>query len=166
MNQEFRLNYGIIASNLGLSNYALTSQIPTNVSQLTNDTGYITGYNAGSGISIENGTINCTVQGGGGGGGPTYTAGEGIGISDQNVISLTATIPTVPSNVGAFTNDVGYLTAVPSDTATTGWVEEQGFISGISVLYGDENFAGTAPTILFDNNFTASYDSSSNYVSV
>ena len=99
--------------------FSLTAAIPSAVSELVNDTGFITGYNAGSGISIVDGTINCTVSGGGGGG-ATYTAGEGIGISDQNVISLTATIPTIPTNISYFTNDVGYITnAALTNYATT-----------------------------------------------
>lgn len=49
-------------------------------------------------------------------GGVVYTAGDGIDISSTNEISVsddiarTADIPTVPTNVSAFTNDVGYLT--------------------------------------------------------
>lgn len=91
--------------------------------------GYITGYNAGSGISIVDGTINCTVEGGGG---ATYTAGEGIGITN-NVISLTATIPTVPTNVGAFTNDVGYLSSLVINIDGTDETQ-------MTSLYLDNNF--------------------------
>ena len=52
----------------------------------------------------------------GSGGGGSYTAGDGIDISATNEISVnndiarTADIPTIPTNVSAFTNDVGYLT--------------------------------------------------------
>ena len=55
--------------------------------------------------------------------GSTYTAGTGITISNNNEISVDTTelsyndlqdkpiIPTVPTNVSAFNNDAGYLTA-------------------------------------------------------
>lgn len=88
--------------------FSLSATIPSAVSQLVNDTGFITGYTAGSGISIDDGVINCTVQGGGSGG-ATYTAGEGIGISDQNVISLTATIPSAVSQLEGVNNLVGAI---------------------------------------------------------
>ena len=42
-------------------------------------------------------------------GSTSYTAGEGIGISDQNVISLTATIPTSASQL---TNDKNYISGI------------------------------------------------------
>lgn len=61
-------------------------------------------------IEINNNIISCI-----GGGGSTYTAGEGIGISDQNVISLTATIPLSTSQL---TNDSGYITTLSSPDQT------------------------------------------------
>ena len=72
-------------------------------------------YTAGANITIENGVISAT-------GGSNYTAGAGIDITN-NEISVDATdlsyndlqnkptIPTVPTNISAFTNDAGYLTA-------------------------------------------------------
>ena len=84
-------------------NYALESEMPTKTSDLTNDSGFITGY-------IE---TDPTV--------PSYVKN----ISQANITSwnnksdfsgnyndLTnkPTIPTVPTNVSAFTNDAGYLT--------------------------------------------------------
>ena len=126
---------------------SLTATIPTSTSQLENDAhfitptsinasgiilqrsldsnylglvldnpGWITGYTAGSGISIENGVINCTVQGGGGGG-ATYTAGEGIGIDSNNVISLTATIPSTVAQL----NDASlYLKQIIGENSING----------------------------------------------
>ena len=129
--------------------FSLTAVVPSAVSQLTNDTGFITGYNAGSGISIVDGTINCTVSGGGGGG-ATYTAGAGIGISDQNVISLTATIPTT----------VAQLTDA-SNYATTSWVEGKNYLTAVPNTYAlktdipstvyDKLSAGTSITLSKDD---------------
>lgn len=42
------------------TSYALKTDIPTGNAQLQNTAGYITGYNAGTGISISNGTISLT----------------------------------------------------------------------------------------------------------
>ena len=56
--------------------------------------------------------------------GNTYTAGEGIGISDQNVISLTATIPTT----------VAQLTDA-SNYATTAWVEGKNYLTAVPDTY-------------------------------
>jgi hypothetical protein len=76
--------------------------------------------------TVSNGTSTKsweTVPSGGGGGGATYTAGTGIDIDANNEISVDATdlsyndlqdkptIPTVPTNISAFTNDAGYLTS-------------------------------------------------------
>ena len=100
------LNGNKTLNDLGIQpagNYALESEIPTKTSDLTNDSGFITGY-------IE---TDPTV--------PTYVKN----ITQANITSwnnksdfsgnyndLTnkPTIPVVPTNVSAFTNDVGYLT--------------------------------------------------------
>ena len=155
-----------------LTDYALKSQIPTNNNQLTNGAGYITGYNAGSGISIVNGTINCTVEGGGGG--ATSTAGEGIGIDSNNVISLTATIPTtvaqlsdagnyaltsqIPTNNNQLTNGAGYITnAALSNYATTAWVEGKNYLTAVPDTYALKTDVPSAVSQLTnDSNFITS----------
>ena len=101
-------------SGVDLSDYALKSEIPTvptNVSAFNNDAGYLTQHQslsaysttdevnsaiteatsglqetlvAGQNITIEGNVISAT---GGGGGGETYYAGDGINISNENVIS-------------------------------------------------------------------------------
>ena len=78
---------------IDLSSYATQSQIPTALSQLYNDAGYITASTV-----------------------PTIP----ITVFNNNAGYITAndipTIPTVPSNVSAFKNDAGYITAsdIPS----------------------------------------------------
>ena len=79
--------------------------VPTNVSAFTNDAGYLTSYTETD---------------------PVFTASAAYGISASDIIAwnnksnfsgdyddLTnkPTIPTVPTNVSAFTNDAGYLTS-------------------------------------------------------
>lgn len=58
-------------------------------------------------------------------GGSSYTAGTGIDITndaisvDSTVVALKSDIPTVPTNVSAFTNDAGYITAASVPTTAT-----------------------------------------------
>lgn len=73
-----------------------TPTIPTSVSQLTNDAGYITGY------TETDPTVPAWAKASTK---PTYTAAEVGALPDTTVI------PTIPTNVSAFTNDSGYLTA-------------------------------------------------------
>lgn len=115
--------YGQVITNFS-SPHEMTISLGDNVAYKTD--GYITGYNAGSGISIVDGTINCTVEGGG----AEYTAGTGIGITN-NVISLTATIPTAVSELS---NDVPYLSSI-----------------AINIDGSDE---GQMDALYLDNNFT------------
>ena len=64
------------------TSYALKTDIPTGNAQLQNTAGYITGYNAGTGISISNGTISLTGEVG-----KTYYA-------DNNTLQLNNTTNT------------------------------------------------------------------------
>lgn len=78
--------------------YALASQlptVPTQVSQLENDAGYITGY------TESDPTVPAWAKAANK---PTYTAAE-VGALPSSTV-----IPTVPTKVSAFTNDAGYLT--------------------------------------------------------
>jgi len=89
-------------------------------------------------------------------GGSNYTAGTGIDITN-NEISVDATdlsyndlqnkptIPTVPTNVSAFTNDAGYLTAHQS---LTGYATETYVNQAIAqVPAGTTYTAGTGISI-------------------
>lgn len=73
---------------------ALQSEIPTKLSQLTNDYGYITGIG-------YNDVINAL----------GYTPGTSSFSGSYNDLTDKPTIPVVPTNVSAFTNDAGYLTS-------------------------------------------------------
>ena len=85
------------------------NNIPTTTSQLTNDAGFITSsqvsaaqvnadWNATSGAAKILNKPNLSA---------VATSG------DYNDLNNTPTIPTVPTNVSAFVNDAGYLTAIP-----------------------------------------------------
>lgn len=90
-----------------LSQYAKLTDLPTKVSQLTNDRGYIASE---SDPTVPNWAKSESK--------PTYTAQEVGALPDSTVLfsgnynDLTnkPTIPVVPTNVSAFTNDAGYLT--------------------------------------------------------
>lgn len=78
--------------------------VPTNVSAFTNDAGYITGYTetdpifaASAAYNISNSDI-------------TNWNNKSDFSGDYNDLSNKPTIPTVPTNVSAFTNDAGYIT--------------------------------------------------------
>jgi len=80
--------------------------IPTNVSAFTNDAGYLTDYSEQQILTISNDTIFLS------GGSFVKLPAAAAGFSgDYNDLTNKPTIPTVPTNVSAFTNDAGYLTA-------------------------------------------------------
>ena len=97
-----------------LDGYALKTEIPTvptNVSAFTNDAGYLTEHQSLADyalkIDLNNKQDKITsyvskVNGKSGDVTLTYT--------DVNALPNTTVIPTVPTNVSAFTNDAGYLT--------------------------------------------------------
>lgn len=80
--------------------------------------------------------------------GSTYTAGTGIditsnAISIDNTVALKSEIPTVPTNVSAFTNDAGYITRITSSDVTTAL----GYTPGTSNFSGSYNDLSNKPTI-------------------
>lgn len=106
---------------------ALQTDIPTSVSQLNNDSGYLTsiptasssvlgGIKVGSGLSAtEDGTLSVT--------GPSITVDSALSTTSTNPVenrvitnalnnkANISDIPTVPTNVSSFYNDAGYLTS-------------------------------------------------------
>ena len=72
---------------------AVTVNVPTKTSDLTNDSGYITSAPVQS-VNGQTGTVN-------------------LDASDVGALPDSTVIPTVPTNVSAFTNDAGYLTSAP-----------------------------------------------------
>ena len=84
-------------------NYALESEVPTKTSDLTNDSGFITGYTE-TDPTVPSHVKNITQA--------NITSWNNKSDFSGNYNDLTnkPTIPVVPTNVSAFTNDVGYLT--------------------------------------------------------
>ena len=83
--------------------YITSAEVPTNVSDLTNDAGYLTSYTESQILSIGHDTIFLT-------GGSYVKLPAGFSGDYNDLINKPAT-PSVPTNVSAFTNDAGYLTS-------------------------------------------------------
>ena len=111
---------------------AITISVPTKVSDLANDSGFITSYTetdpvfgasaaatitsaditAWNGKSTFSGSYNDLTDK------PTLFSG------DYNDLSNKPTIPTVPTNVSAFTNDAGYITGyTETDPTVPSWAK-------------------------------------------
>ncbi|MBO7494617.1 MAG: hypothetical protein J6T87_10800 [Bacteroidales bacterium] len=106
--------------------------IPTNVSAFNNDAGYLTGYTETD---------------------PQFNAWD----KDYNDLINTPTIPTVPENVSTFTNDAGYITTaqIPAQVnadwnATTGVAE---ILNKPTLFSGNYNDLTNKPTL-----FSGSYN--------
>lgn len=103
---NIELNGNKTSSDLGLQpagNYALESEVPTKTSDLTNDSGFITGYTE-TDPTVPSYVKNISQA--------NITSWNNKSDFSGNYNDLTnkPTIPVVPTNVSAFTNDVGYLT--------------------------------------------------------
>lgn len=81
------------------SSFATRDELPTATSDLVNDSGFITGSQVPA--NEEDPSVPSWAKQANK---PTYTASEVHALPDTTII------PTVPTNVSAFTNDAGYLT--------------------------------------------------------
>ena len=92
--------------------------VPTNVSAFTNDAGYITGYTETDPIfvaSAAHGISSTDI---------TNWNNKSDFSGDYNDLSNKPTIPTVPTNVSAFTNDAGYITGyTETDPTVPAWAK-------------------------------------------
>lgn len=87
------------------SDFATVSQIPTDVSQLNNDAGYIT---SASIPTVNDGTI--TIQ----------QNGSNVASFTTNQATNETVNITIPTNISAFNNDVGYLTSASLPSVNDG----------------------------------------------
>jgi len=104
---------------------AVTISVPTKISDLTNDSGFITSYtetdpvfSASVAASITSADI-------------TSWNGKSTFSGSYNDLTDKPTIPTVPTNVSAFTNDAGYTTNTGTVTSTGGTVA----VNNIQVVF-------------------------------
>lgn len=92
-----------------LSDKPTIPTVPTNISAFTNDSGYLTSY------TETDPTVPAWAKAESK---PTYTAQE-VGALPADTV-----IPTVPTNVSAFTNDAGYLTSyTETDPTVPSWAK-------------------------------------------
>ena len=132
------VSYSTLTSTL--SNYALKSEIPT----VNNPTITFTQGGVSKGSITLNQSSNQTIALDTGG--SNYTAGSGIDITNDvisidNTVALKTDIPTVPTNVSAFTNDAGYITssALPTVNNNTITITQGGVTKGSFTLNQSTN---------------------------
>ena len=105
-----------------LTNKPTIPTVPTNVSAFTNDAGYLTSYTEQQVLSISNDTLFLTggsfvkLPAGFDGNYNSLTNQPELFSGDYNDLTNQPSIPTVPSNVGAFTNDAGYVSNANCDS--------------------------------------------------
>ena len=118
-------------SDLDLSDYALKTDVPTKISELQNDSGFVTQEHNHNANDIEglDSVINDALNGASGGTSHVHSnlpILEGISEDDinnwnnksdfsgsYNELTNKPTIPTVPKHVSAFINDAGYISELP-----------------------------------------------------
>ena len=132
-----------------LVNKPVFPTIPTNVSAFVNDAGYLNSYVETQALSISNDTVFLT------GGSfvkvPPLFSGNYNDLSNKpnlfsgnyNDLTNKPTIPTVPTNVSAFTNDAGYLTsATITETQVLSISNDTMFLTGGSFVKIPADFSG------------------------
>ena len=107
--------------------------VPTNVSAFTNDAGYITSYIETQVLSISHDTIFLT--------GGSYAKLPTNFSFNYNDLTNKPTIPTIPTNVSAFTNDAGYLTSI-IETQVLSISHDTIFLTGGSFVKLPAGFSG------------------------
>ena len=95
--------------------------IPTMVSELTNDAGYLTFFTESQILSISNDTIFLT-------GGSFVKLPDGFSGDYNDLVNL-PTIPTVPTNVSEFINDAGYITSSNIPTNVSELTNDAGYLT-------------------------------------
>ena len=117
-----------------LSSYATKAEIPTNISQLTNDSGYLTSIPSeyvtdtelnDKGYLTEHQSLTDYAT-------KTYV-GEEIAkaqLEGEDVdLSSYATKAEIPTNISQLTNDSGYLTSIPSEYVTDTELNDKGYLT-------------------------------------
>lgn len=102
--------------------------IPTKVSDLTNDTGFITDYTE-TDPTVPTHVKEITTTD------ITNWNAKSEFSGDYNDLTNKPIIPTIPTTVSSFTNDAGYLTEIPSDYITEEELEAKKYLTEIPVEY-------------------------------
>ena len=136
--------------------------VPTNVSTFVNDVPYMTSFIEQQILTISNDTIFLT-------GGSFVKLPEGFN-GDYNSLTNTPDIPTVPTNVSAFVNDMGYLTSfteqqVLSISNDTIFLTGGSFVKLPEGFDGDYNSLTNTPAIPTVPADVSAFNNDANYVS-
>lgn len=119
----------------------VTVNVPTKTSDLTNDSGFITGYTETDPVfsaSVAHGISSSDI---------TNWNNKSDFSGSYNDLTNKPTIPTVPTNVSAFTNDAGYLTS-ETDPTVPSWAKQNTkpsyTASEVGALSDSTKYAGAA----------------------
>ena len=102
---------GYLTEHQDISNLATKDEVPTKTSQLINDSNFLTEHQDLTGYATEGYVDNKVSE------------------IDLSGYALKTEIPTVPTNVSAFNNDVGYLTEIPSEYVTETELNAKGYLT-------------------------------------
>ena len=102
---------GYLTEHQDISNLATKAEVPTKTSQLINDSNFLTEHQDLTGYATE-----------------VYVDNK-VSEIDLSGYALKTEIPTVPTNVSAFNNDVGYLTEIPTEYVTETELESKGYLT-------------------------------------
>ena len=102
---------GYLTEHQDISNLATKAEVPTKTSQLINDSNFLTEHQDLTGYATEGYVDNKVSE------------------IDLSGYALKTEIPTVPTNVSAFNNDVGYLTEIPTEYVTETELESKGYLT-------------------------------------
>lgn len=126
--------------------------IPTKVSDLTNDTGFITDYTE-TDPTVPTHVKEITTTD------ITNWNAKSEFSGDYNDLTNKPVIPTIPTTVSSFTNDAGYLTEIPSDYITEGELEAKGYLTthqDISHLANKTEIPTKVSQLTNDSNYISS----------
>ena len=130
-------------------------EIPANVSAFTNDAGYLTSFTEQQVLTISNDTLFLTggsfvkLPAGFDGNYNNLTNRPELFSGDYNDLTNQPQIPTVPTNVSAFTNDAGYITEstlttnnyiTQNDLVTNNYVTEADIPTNVSAFTNDAGY--------------------------
>ena len=123
-----------------LNTKANTSDVPTNTSELNNDSGFLTSIPSEYVTETEMNEAIANVSSGG--------SVDLSGYATKDELNTKANISDIPTNTSELNNDSGFLTSIPSEYVTETEMNEA--ISNIS-SGGSVDLTGYATTIYVDN---------------
>ena len=135
---------------------------PTNLSQFTNDSGFITSIPSEyiteteletKGYSTFSGSYNDLTNK------PTIPSIEGLATEEYVGTAVTEIVAMIPTTTSKLTNDSGFITSIPSEYITETELEAKGY-STFSGSYNDLTNKPTIPTVTNDltNILKSNYD--------